>query len=66
MFLPSDPAAYGAASAEVMSALREVDHPVEVWGWDEAFVRLLGVRLELAPPVRTAEPSAPHAAAEHG
>jgi DNA polymerase IV len=38
VFLPSDPAAYEAASAQVMAALRSFGLPVEVWGWDEAFV----------------------------
>src|SRR5579875_1978744 len=37
-FLPSDPAAYDAASEQVMGLLRDLGHPVEVWGWDEAFV----------------------------
>ena len=37
-FLPSDPAAYDAASHEVMGLLRDLGHPVEVWGWDEAYV----------------------------
>lgn len=37
-FLPSDPAAYDAASDEVMGVLRDLGHPVEVWGWDEAYV----------------------------
>ncbi len=37
-FLPSDPAAYDAASGEVMALLRDLGHPVEVWGWDEAYV----------------------------
>jgi DNA polymerase IV len=37
-FLPSDPAAYDAASDEVMRLLRDLGHPVEVWGWDEAYV----------------------------
>ncbi|SPM28164.1 DNA polymerase IV [Mycobacterium terramassiliense] len=37
-FLPSDPAAYDAASDEVMGLLRDLGHPVEVWGWDEAYV----------------------------
>jgi DNA polymerase-4 len=36
VFLPSDHAAYDAASAEVMAVLRDLGHPVEVWGWDEA------------------------------
>jgi DNA polymerase-4 len=38
VFLPSDHPAYDAASAEVMAVLRSFGHPVEVWGWDEAFV----------------------------
>lgn len=42
VFLPSDPPAYQAASDRVMQALRELGHPVEVWGWDEAYV---GARL---------------------
>ncbi|ORV97890.1 DNA polymerase IV [Mycobacterium kyorinense] len=37
-FLPSDPAAYDAASEQVMGLLRDLGHPVEVWGWDEAFI----------------------------
>lgn len=37
-FLPSDAAAYDAASEQVMGLLRDVGHPVEVWGWDEAYV----------------------------
>ena len=38
VFLPVDHAAYDAASAEVMATLRAFDVPVEVLGWDEAFV----------------------------
>ena len=38
VFLPSDRAAYDAASAEVMATLRSFPVVVEVWGWDEAFV----------------------------
>jgi nucleotidyltransferase/DNA polymerase involved in DNA repair len=38
VFLPADRAAYEAASAEVMNALRELGHVTEVLGWDEAFV----------------------------
>ncbi|GAA3081246.1 DNA polymerase-4 [Kribbella aluminosa] len=38
VFLPSDPAAYDAASAEVMDTLRTFPVVVEVWGWDECFV----------------------------
>ncbi len=38
VFLPSDRGAYDAASAEVMTVLRSFGEPVEVLGWDEAFV----------------------------
>jgi DNA polymerase-4 len=38
VFLPSDHAAYDAASAEVMATLRSLPVVVEVWGWDEAFL----------------------------
>jgi DNA polymerase IV len=37
-FLPLDTDAYDAASEEVMNLLRDLGHPVEVWGWDEAYV----------------------------
>src|SRR6195952_3011980 len=37
-FLPSDPAAYDAASDQVMGVLRDLGHPLEVWGWDEAYL----------------------------
>ena len=37
-FLPSDPPAYDAASERVMTLLRDLGHPVEVWGWDEAYL----------------------------
>ncbi|OLF10784.1 DNA polymerase IV [Actinophytocola xanthii] len=40
VFLPHDPPAYEAASAEVMAALRTFDAVVEVLGWDEAFLGL--------------------------
>jgi len=53
-FLPSDPTAYDAASAHVMGLLRDFGHPLEVWGWDEAY---LGARTDdpvgLAEQVRT-------------
>ncbi len=53
-FLPSDPAAYDAASEQVMGLLRDLGHPVEVWGWDEAY---LGADIadpnELADQIRT-------------
>lgn len=38
VFLPTDPPAYEAASAEVMDTLRGFPVVVEVWGWDEAFL----------------------------
>lgn len=38
VFLPSDPAAYEAASKRVMDTLRQLSVVVEVFGWDEAFV----------------------------
>ena len=38
VFLPLDTDAYDAASEEVMGLLRDFGHPVEVWGWDEAYV----------------------------
>jgi len=57
IFLPSDPAAYDAASDEVMALLRDLGHPVEVWGWDEAYIGLRGLTAddptEVAEQVRT-------------
>jgi DNA polymerase IV len=38
VFLPHDPRAYDEASARVMAVLRSFDVPVEVLGWDEAFL----------------------------
>jgi DNA polymerase-4 len=38
VFLPADPDAYRAASAEVMAALRTFPGVLEVAGWDEAFL----------------------------
>ena len=38
VFLASDPPAYEAASAQVMSVLRALPVRVEVYGWDEAFL----------------------------
>jgi DNA polymerase IV len=49
-FLPSDPAAYDAASDQVMGLLRDLGHPVEVWGWDEAYLAVAD-----ADPVEVAE-----------
>jgi DNA polymerase-4 len=49
-FLPSDPDAYDRASEQVMGLLRDLGHPLEVWGWDEAY---LGA--EVADPYELAE-----------
>jgi DNA polymerase-4 len=38
VFLPVDAPAYDAASARVMETLRAFDAPLEVLGWDEAFL----------------------------
>lgn len=38
VFLAHDKPTYEAASAEVMTALRSLGHPVQVWGWDEAYL----------------------------
>ncbi|PYE20296.1 DNA polymerase-4 [Williamsia limnetica] len=40
VYLPLDHASYDAASAEVMNTLRSFGYPVEVIGWDEAFLGL--------------------------
>ncbi|MEZ0366519.1 DNA polymerase IV [Mycobacterium sp. pUA109] len=60
-FLPSDPAAYDEASQQVMGLLRDLGHPVEVWGWDEAFVGA-----EVADPLALAEQIRAVIAAETG
>ena len=53
-FLPSDPAAYDAASQQVMDLLRGLGYPVEVWGWDEAYVGAdTADPIELAERIRT-------------
>ncbi|MBB3606216.1 DNA polymerase-4 [Mycolicibacterium sp. BK556] len=53
-FLPSDPAAYDEASDQVMGLLRDLGHPVEVWGWDEAYVGAdIADPAELAERIRT-------------
>ncbi|GAA2558170.1 DNA polymerase IV [Mycolicibacterium diernhoferi] len=49
-FLPSDSPAYDAASERVMGLLRDLGHPLEVWGWDEAY---LGA--DVPDPVELAE-----------
>jgi DNA polymerase-4 len=62
-FLPSDPAAYDAASEQVMALLRDLGHPVEVWGWDEAYISVPAEEgsadpAELAEQIRTVIASA--------
>src|SRR5215470_4205771 len=52
VFLPVDAEAYSAASAGVMEALRSFGGPVEVLGWDEAFLAFEG---DTEPEVRAAE-----------
>ncbi|MCW2651731.1 MAG: polymerase [Mycobacterium sp.] len=53
-FLPSDPAAYDEASEQVMDLLRGLGFPVEVWGWDEAYVGAdVDDPVELAERIRT-------------
>lgn len=60
-FLPSDPQAYDEASDRVMGLLRDLGHPIEVWGWDEAY---LGA--EVTDPVELAEQIRTVIAAETG
>ncbi|MFW0795417.1 DNA polymerase IV [Gordonia sp. CPCC 205515] len=38
IYLPLDVPAYDVASGEVMAVLRSFGFPVEVWGWDEAYL----------------------------
>ena len=52
-FLPSDPAAYDQASQQVMGLLRDLGHPVEVWGWDEAYLAVAADPAEVAEQIRT-------------
>lgn len=53
-FLPSDPAAYDEASDQVMGLLRDLGHPVEVWGWDEAYLAVTAADpTEVAEQIRT-------------
>lgn len=42
VFLPSDPDAYNDVSERVMTTVRAFDLPVEVLGWDEAFLAFDG------------------------
>jgi len=52
-FLASDPAAYDEASEQVMGLLRDLGHPVEVWGWDEAYVAAPGDPVNVAETIRS-------------
>lgn len=53
-FLPSDPAAYDEASEQVMGLLRDLGHPLEVWGWDEAYLAAaVDDPFDLAERIRT-------------
>jgi DNA polymerase-4 len=53
-FLPSDPAAYDQASDQVMGLLRDLGHPVEVWGWDEAYLAVTAADpFQVAEQIRT-------------
>jgi DNA polymerase-4 len=53
-FLPLDAEAYDAASEQVMNLLRGLGYPVEVWGWDEAYVGAdVDDPIELAERIRT-------------
>ena len=55
VFLPVDAPAYDEASAHVMDTLRGFDVPVEVLGWDEAFMGVRTVEPEgFADDVRAA------------
>ena len=50
IFLPVDAPAYLAVSAEVMQVLRDTGAPVEVLGWDEAFVGIEAGRPRVLRP----------------
>ena len=49
VYLPLDMGAYDAASSEVMDVLRATGHPVEVWGWDEAYLGVSARGAEVDP-----------------
>lgn len=57
-FLPSDPVAYDAASEQVMGLLRDLGYPVEVWGWDEAYVAVTADPAQVAAQIQTVISSA--------
>ncbi|KZS67226.1 DNA polymerase IV [Mycobacterium ostraviense] len=53
VFLALDPPAYDSASDQVMALLRALGHPVEVWGWDEAYVGVAaGDPIDVAEQIR--------------
>ncbi|HEY7052616.1 MAG TPA: DNA polymerase IV [Mycobacterium sp.] len=53
-FLPLDTDAYDAVSEQVMNLLRGLGYPVEVWGWDEAYVGAdVNDPVELAERIRS-------------
>jgi DNA polymerase IV len=53
-FLPLDAKAYDEVSEQVMNLLRGLGYPVEVWGWDEAYVGAdVDDPVELAERIRT-------------
>lgn len=54
VFLPSDPDAYHAASEQVMDTLRGFGVPVEVLGWDEAYLALEADSTDRADEARLA------------
>ena len=62
VFLPVDHVAYDEASVQVMETLRSFDVPVEVLGWDEAFV---GVDLPASTEPETMAQSIRAAVLEH-
>jgi DNA polymerase-4 len=54
-FLPLDVNVYDGASEDVMNLLRGLGYPVEVWGWDEAYVGAdVDDPVELAERIRIA------------
>lgn len=57
VYLPLDMAHYEVVSGQVMDTLRGTGLPLEVWGWDEAFLGAdLADLADLADPLDTAEP----------
>jgi DNA polymerase-4 len=66
-FLPLDAKAYDEASEQVMNLLRGLGYPVEVWGWDEAYVGAdVDDPVELAERIRTTIAAEAHLACSVG